>query len=218
MYRLYLVTDRHATRDRSLVDVVAAAVLGGVDAVQMREKDLAGGALYRLASELCRVCHAGGAEFLVNDHVDVAIACGADGVHLPTTSFTPEDARVLIGAGKRIGCSAHSTTQAERAAAGGADFIVAGPVFDTPSKRAYGQPMGLAAFASIAGASAIPVLGIGGINAGNAGAVGACGASGVALIRAILAADDPEAAARRIRAALRAAPSPRRAALRLTED
>jgi thiamine-phosphate pyrophosphorylase len=206
MYRLYLVTDRHATRGRPLVEVVAAAVRNGVDGVQLREKDLDGGALYRLGCKLREVCHAGGAELLINDRIDVALACGADGVHLPVNSFTPGDARALLGAGKRIGCSAHSLAEAQRSAVGGADFVVLGPVFETPSKRAWGEPLGLAPFAAIARTFPIPVLGIGGIQAANARTVLDHGAAGVAVIGAIVAADDVAGATRSIAAALPTTP------------
>lgn len=201
MYRLLLVTDRHATRGRPLGAVVAAALRGGVDAVQLREKDLDGGELCRLGRELAALCRAAGAAFLVNDRIDVALACGADGVHLPVTSFAPADARALLGSERRVGGSAHSAAELDRLAAGGADFAVLGPVFDTPSKRAYGPPLGLDAFAAIARASPIPVIGIGGIDAPGAAAVRAAGACGMAAIRAILAADDPEQAARGLAAA-----------------
>lgn len=201
MFRLLLVTDRHATRGRPLDGVVAAALRGGVDAVQLREKDLDGGALCRLGRELAALCRAAGAAFLVNDRIDVALACGADGVHLPVTSFAPEDARALLGGDRRVGGSAHSAAELARLAAGGADFAVLGPVFATPSKRAWGPPLGLERFAAIAAASAIPVVGIGGIDADRAGAVLAAGACGVAAISAILGADDPEQAARRLAAA-----------------
>jgi len=201
MFRLLLVTDRHATRDRPLVEVVAAALRGGVDAVQLREKDLDGGALYRLGCELRALCTAAGAKLLVNDRIDVALACGADGVHLPVRSFDPADARALLGAGKLIGCSTHSRDEAQRAAAGDADYVVLGPIFATPAKRPYGEPLGLDTFARVARSIALPVLGIGGIDAASAADVRASGAIGVAVIAAILAADDPEAAARAIRGA-----------------
>lgn len=199
MFRLYLVTDRTATRGRPLVEVVAAAIRGGVDAVQLREKDLDGRELCELGWALRAVCDAGGAKLLINDRIDVAVACGADGVHLPTTSFTPAEARALLGRGKIIACSTHSIAEARQASNAGANFVVAGPVFDTPSKRPYGDPLGLDGFAEIASAVPIPVVGIGGITEDTATSVRDRGGTGVAVITAILGTADPEAAARALR-------------------
>jgi thiamine-phosphate pyrophosphorylase len=182
-----------------LLDVVEAALRGGADAVQLREKDLSARALHDLACRLRGLCDRYGARLLINDRIDVALAVKADGVHLPVNSFLPADARRLLGDDRFIGSSVHNFAEARAAAAGGSDFIVFGPVFDTPSKRAYGPPVGLDALAQVAREAAVPVIAIGGISAESVDAVGREGASGVAVIGAILEAEDPQAAAWGIR-------------------
>jgi len=202
LLHLYLITDRQRTKGRPLLDVVDAALQGGVDAVQLREKDLPGGALFALASRLRELTHRHGARLLINDRVDIALAVGADGVHLPVDSFRPKDARRLLGADALIGASTHSVEQARAAATDGADFVVFGPVFETPSKRAFGTPLGLASLAQVTQAVAVPTLAIGGLTAGRVPSVRDRGAFGVAVIAAIMAADDPRAAAAALRDAL----------------
>src|ERR1043166_4223314 len=148
-FRLYLVTDRTRTGGRPLLEVVEAALDGGVDAVQLREKDLPTDELVDLATRLVGLCRRHGARLLINDRIDVALAVGADGVHLPVDSFRVADARSLLGNAALIGASAHHAGAARSAAAAGADFVVFGPVFDTPSKRVFGPPVGLAALAAV---------------------------------------------------------------------
>jgi thiamine-phosphate pyrophosphorylase len=197
--RLYLVTDRKRTRGRPLTEVVAAALRGGIEAVQVREKDLPTSDLLRLCLALRPLCRAHGAALLVNDRIDVAVAAGADGVHLPVDSFAPSDARRLLGPRAIIGASTHSEKEACVAVDGGADFIVFGPVFDTPEKRRFGPPVGLDALAAVVRRVSVPVLGIGGIDAQRAGPVRAAGARGVAVVSSILEAPDPARQARALR-------------------
>ena len=201
-FSLYLVTDRQRTAGRPLLEVVEAALQGGVDAVQLREKDLPAAALFALATHLRDLTRRYGARLLINDRIDIALAVGADGVHLPVDSFAPADARRLLGPDALIGVSTHSVEQARAAAAGGADFIVFGPVFDTPLKRAFGTPLGLDALAHVTGAVRVPVLAIGGLTADRVASVRQRGAHGVAVVAAILAADDPRMAAAALRAEL----------------
>ena len=201
-FRLYLVTDRTQTAGRPLATVVEAALAGGVDAVQLREKDLPSAELLDLATRLHPLCKRYHVPLLINDRVDIALAVGAEGVHLPADSFTPADARRLLGPEALIGASTHSLAEAQAAGNGGADFIVFGPVFDTQSKRAFGAPTGLEALAEVARAVALPVLAIGGINAQRATSIRARGADGVAVVSAVLAAPRPELAAAALRAAL----------------
>lgn len=195
---LYLVTDRRQTGGRALGDVVEAALRGGARLVQLREKDLSGLALTQLGDELRAVTRRHGALLLVNDRVDVALAVEADGAHLAGTSMAPGDVRPLLGPNRWIGASAHSAAQAKEAEAGGADFVVFGPVFETPSKARYGPPVGLDAFVEAKGALTIPVLAIGGIKAENVAQVARAGADGFAVISAILTDPDPESATRRL--------------------
>src|SRR2546422_2704351 len=142
-FSLYLVTDRHQARGRSLQDVVSAALRAGVRAIQLREKDLPTRPLLALARELTDLARSYGARVLVNDRADVCLAAGSDGTHLPATGLRPAAARRLLGPDRLIGASAHSADEAARAETDGADFIVLGPIFTMPSKRAFGPPIGL---------------------------------------------------------------------------
>jgi thiamine-phosphate pyrophosphorylase len=196
-----LVTDRHATGGRDLVEVVTAALDAGLPAVQLREKDLPGRPLLALAEALRAATARAGALLIVNDRIDVAVAAGADGVHLGGGSVPVEVARRLLPPGALVGVSTHAP--AEAAAAAGADFVFFGPVYATPSKSTYGPPQGVTRLADAVRAAAVPVLAIGGITVHEVAAVRAAGAAGVAVIRAILGAPDPAVATRGILAALR---------------
>jgi len=142
---------------------------------------------------------------LINDRLDVALALDAAGVHLAGHSLPTAVARRVLGAGKLLGVSTHSVGEACRAAEDGADFIVFGPVFTTPSKVAYGPPQGLQQLRTVARAVPIPVIAIGGIDHTNLPQVVQAGAYGVAMIRAVLAASDPQKATQQLQAALAAA-------------
>jgi thiamine-phosphate pyrophosphorylase len=198
--RLYLITDRTATAGRPLLDVVRAALAGRSPqvgdvvpavAVQLREKDLPGRALFELARALRTITRDAGAWLFVNDRLDVALAAGADGVHLGGGSLPIADVRALAPR-LRIGVSTHARADVERAARGGASFVVFGPVFDTPSKRALGSPLGLHAL-SDACAVGVPVLALGGVTPENAPACVGVGAAGVACIRPVMCATNPSA-------------------------
>ena len=199
-FRLYFVTDRRQTAGRPLYDVVHAALDGGVRAVQLREKDLEGGELYRLAGRLRDLTARYAARLLINDRLDVALAAGADGIHLGQTSLPVSTARQLLGPDKLIGVSTHSPD--EITAAQGADFVVFGPVYFTPSKAGYGQPQGLARLRQAVRRSPAPVFAIGGIHADRIAAVRNAGAHGVALISALSAAAEPSRAAHELLARL----------------
>lgn len=204
--RLYLVTDRHQTR-RPLCEVVEAALAGGVDAVQLREKDLGARDLLSLAEELRRVSEAAETLLLVNDRVDVALACGAAGVHLTGSSLPVAQARALLGPDRLLGASTHSLAEAQAAERDGVDFVVFGPIFPTPSKSAYGEPQGLDRLRAVCAQIACPVVAIGGITSERVPSVLAAGAYGIAVISAIIAAADPQAVAQELRLQL-AAPAP----------
>ena len=195
-FRLYFVTDRKQTANRPLVDVVQAALDGGVRAIQVREKDLEGRELYELAEQLRALTMRYQAQLLINDRIDVALAVEADGVHLGHNSFSVKDARRLLGTEKLIGVSTHS--QQEITAAREADFIAFGPVYYTPSKAAYGEPQGLNRLREAVSQSAVPVFAIGGIKADRVAEVLETGAHGIAMISALSAATDPAQAARDI--------------------
>ncbi len=193
---LHLVTDRRLVAD--LPARVLAALRGlrpRTAAVQLREKDLGGRALLGLALALRRACHEAGQLLIVNDRIDVALAAGADGVHLPSAGVPVEEARRLLGAGALIGRSCHSLADVDSARAAGADYATFSPIHDTPSKREYGAPLGIAALREAA-AAGLPLVALGGIDADNAREAREAGAVGVAAIRAWLVGDDPAGAVR----------------------
>jgi thiamine-phosphate pyrophosphorylase len=200
--RLLLVTDRHQTRGRELVGVVRACLDAGLPAVQVREKDLE-------ARELAPVCRAlreptreRGALLIVNDRADVALAVGADGVQRTATSLSVADLRTVADKRLLIGASVHSLDEARAAEDDGADWVVFGPVYDTPSKRMFGAPQGLHALERVSAAMRIPVIAIGGITVERVRPVRATGAAGVAVISAILDTDSPAEATRQFIATL----------------
>jgi thiamine-phosphate pyrophosphorylase len=164
-------------------------------AVQLREKSLAGAALLALGQRLAEVCHAHGQLLLVNERVDVALACGADGVHLPVTAIGPAQARRLLGPAALIGVSCHSAAEVARALAGGAGYASFGPVWATPSKARHGSPVGLEALRQ-ACRLGLPLVALGGVEPASAPLARQAGAAGVAAIRAWLTGPDPAAAVR----------------------
>jgi thiamine-phosphate pyrophosphorylase len=197
-FDLYLVTDRKQTGGRELVEVVEQALAGGIQAVQLREKDLDGAELFRLAEALKRSCARHRARLLINDRIDIALAVDADGVQLGAASMPIGAARELLGGDKLIGASIHSLQEAQQAVRDGADFVLFGPVYFTPSKAVYGAPQGIARLKEVVEKISIPVYAIGGITGGNVEEIKKIGASGVALIAAVMSAPDPAAAARAI--------------------
>jgi thiamine-phosphate pyrophosphorylase len=197
-FDLYLVTDRSQTPGRDLLWVLEQALDGGVKAVQLREKDLGGKELFDLAEKTRELCIRYDARLLVNDRIDVALAVDADGVQVGAASIPIDAARKLLGPGKLIGASIHSLAEAQQAERNGADFILFGPVYFTASKAAYGTPQGLAALRRVVEQISAPVYAIGGINAESINAARATGIRGVALISAIINAENPKAATKRI--------------------
>jgi thiamine-phosphate pyrophosphorylase len=201
---LTLVTDRTQTRGRDLAAVVAECLAAGLPAVQAREKDLGAAELAELCRRLRALTHDTAARLIVNDRVDVALAVGADGVQRTHASLPVDHIRRIAGTRLRIGASVHSLEEGVDAEVRGADWIVFGPVYDTPSKRRWGAPQGLDRLAKLAAAVRIPVLAIGGISPERVAAVRAAGAAGVAAIAAILDTDSPADATRRFLEALAA--------------
>jgi thiamine-phosphate pyrophosphorylase len=200
--RLVLVTDRHQTRGRDLVRLVGDCVVAGLPAVQVREKDLGALEVAALCRQLLAAITPARCLFVVNDRVDVALAVGADGVQRTSTSLPVSDIRGIVKNGMLIGASVHSLEESIEAEAAGADWVTFGPVYDTPSKRAYGAPQGLGALGRVARAVRIPVIAIGGITPERVEEVRGAGARGVAVISAILAAESPASAVRAFREAL----------------
>jgi thiamine-phosphate pyrophosphorylase len=200
--RLCLVTDRTQTRERDLISVVAECLAAGLPAVQVREKDLPAADLARLCRALRPLTTARGARLIVNDRVDVALAVGADAVQRTGTSLSIEDIRAVAGRRLLVGASVHGLDEARQAEAAGADWLVFGPVYDTPAKRGYGPPQGVDALARVAAAVRVPVIAIGGLTPERVPEVRAAGAAGVAVISAILGAERPGDATRRFLDAL----------------
>lgn len=190
-FNLYLITDRKGCAGRSLVSVVEEALKGGARAVQLREKGLLARELYEMAQEMRGLTARYGAKLFINDRIDIALAVDADGVHLGERSIPADVARKVLGAERLIGVSCHGMESAVAARDRGADFITFGPVFFTPSKSAYGEPVGIEALSHVADLVRLPVFAIGGIAGSRAREVVSAGAQGVALISAILSADDP---------------------------
>lgn len=205
--RLYIITDSRATSSRALPSVLAAA-LGAIPAgaalVQLREPHLATRELVALARDVAFIVKSYGGRLLINDRLDVALAVGAEGVHLRESSMSVARARAAAAAGGApehflIGASVHSADAAVARATEGADLVVLGPVWATPSKAAYGAPLGLDAVDQAAGPVAeagAALFGVGGVDRGDrVRDLRARGAFGAAMIRAVMSAPDPAKAA-----------------------
>ena len=198
-YSLYLVTDRGLSRGRSTLEIVRAAVRGGVTCVQLREKTGSTRGFIEEAVSVKAFLNSCGVPLIINDRVDVALAVGADGVHLGQSDLPLAAARSLVGPEMVIGISVESVRDAVEAQAAGADYLGVSPVLATPTKTDTAAPLGLAGLRAIREAVKTPLVAIGGLNRDNAAAAIRNGADGVAVVSAIVAADDPEQAARAIR-------------------
>lgn len=205
---LCLVTDRRIGDERTLISRISQAVAGGVDLVQLREKDLPGGKLLELAEELKKSV-GDSALLVVNERVDVAAAAVADGAQLGEAALPVAVARDILGREALIGRSVHSLEGAARAAREGADFLVVGTIYATTSHPGE-EPAGPGLIKRIAAVCSVPLIGIGGINPSNIGEVMQAGASGAAVITSILASPDPQKAAQELKQAMLAALPARR--------
>jgi thiamine-phosphate pyrophosphorylase len=194
--RLYFVADGGGM-ERAL----DGALAGGADLFQLRDKDASDEALLAAAAIARERCHAAGALFVVNDRPDLAAACGADGVHVGQDDTPVARAREVVGDDMIVGLSTHSAQQAEAGSRSGADYVAVGPVHATPTKQ--GRPaIGVEPIRYAAAHVDVPWFAIGGIDAGTVGEVVQAGARRIVVVRAIAEADDPEAAARALRAAV----------------
>eukprot|EP00873_Tetraselmis_striata_P014891 jgi/Tetstr1/435155/TSEL_002612.t1 len=202
-YSVYAVTDRacNAAAGRSAVEAAAAAIDGGATVIQLREKDIGGGEFSELARRVIAIARPRGVPVLINDRIDVALAAGADGVHVGQSDIALADARRLLGSTAIIGISAGTVAEAVAAADGGADYVGVGALYPTATKP-DADHIGLDALAEVRAAVRLPIVGIGGVTAGNAAAVVGAGADGVAVVSAIFAAPDVAAATREIRDAV----------------
>jgi thiamine-phosphate pyrophosphorylase len=201
---LYVILDRTVARGRDLVTLLEATIAGGCRMVQLREKQWPSGRLLALAGQLLARCREAGATFIVNDRVDLAVALGADGVHVGQDDLPPGLARPMLRPGMLLGVSTHSLEQARTAQAAGADYVAVGAMFPTATKPDF-ELVGPDLIRKLRTEIRAPLIGIGGITHDNVGEVIQAGAAGVAVISAVCAADDPEHATRGFIEAIRAA-------------
>lgn len=192
--RLLLVTDRHQTKGRPLVPLLQRVLTAGAPAIQLRERDLSVRDLLALAREVQALTAAHRSPLLINDRIDIALTLEGAGVHLRSNSLPVSVARQLLGADRLLGVSVHGVEEAVQAEAQGADYVIFGPVYETPSKQAFGPPLGLHSLEQVCRLVRIPIMGIGGVTAARVGELRQAGAFGVAVITAILGADDVESA------------------------
>ncbi|MEF8937533.1 thiamine phosphate synthase [Halobacteriaceae bacterium SHR40] len=201
-FETYLVTQENLSAGRSTESIVTDALAGGVDAVQVREKDRSAADQLRVARALREPTAEAGVALVVNDRVDVAVAAAADGVHLGQDDLPVETARQQLGEDAIIGQSVSTVEEATVAEAAGADYLGVGTIYNTDSKDDAGAAIGLDAVEAIADAVEIPLVGIGGVTPERAPDVAAAGADGAAVITAITQADDPAAATRELASAI----------------
>ena len=195
--RLCLVTDRALAGGRSVLDVALAAAQGGATMVQLREKEATTRAFVEEARALKAMLTPLGVRFLVNDRLDVALAVDADGLHVGQDDLPVAEARRLLGPGKIVGLSITELEQARAADAAAADYLGVGPIYRQQTKDDASPPLGVAGLRAIRDLTQKPIVAIGGLTPDNSAPVIAAGADGLAVVSAIVAADDPEAAARR---------------------
>lgn len=199
IYGLYIISDTSVSRGRSHEEVVAAALTGGARVVQLREKWMGVRELYPVALRIRELTRQAGAAFIVNDMIDLAMAVGADGVHIGQDDMPATAARKILGPYMVIGVSTHSIQEAYAAVRDGADYIGYGPMFATGTKDA-GEPKGPEGLREIRAKIELPIAAIGGINADNAASVIDAGADALAVISAVSGSDDMAAAAKAISA------------------
>jgi len=198
---LYIITGAYPELGRSHLDVARAALEGGADAIQLRAKDLGGRDMLELSLRIREMVDRSGKDclFMVNDRVDVALAAGADGVHLGQDDLPAADARTLIGGDMILGVSAVTPEMAEKAQDEGADYLGVGPAFPTPTKPDAGIVIGIEGIQNTSQAVDVPVVAIGGINQSNAVQVLEAGVDGIAVISAVATAENMLDAVLRLR-------------------
>ena len=202
-WRLYVITDEQVGRGRSHLQIAEAAILGGADVLQLRDKESTSGRLFQVALQLRKLTREAKVPLIVNDRLDIALAVDADGVHLGQADLPASVARNIMGSGRILGVSAETVAEAMAAEKDGADYLGVGPVFEARgTKPDAGDPRGLELIAEIRRHCRLPIVAIGGIDAENARKVLEAGADAAAVISAIAAADDIEEAARRMKGIL----------------
>lgn len=195
---LYAVTSRAWTGEHTLLWQVEQALKGGVTCVQLREKQADPRQLLEEAEQMAQLCRRYGVPFLINDDLELALACGADGVHVGQQDLSPREVRRRAGDRLIVGVSAHSVAEARQAAADGADYLGVGAMFAT-STKSDARPLPHQTLREICQAVELPVVAIGGIQPDNLMQLAGCGADGVALVSAIFGAEDIQAQCRRLR-------------------
>lgn len=199
LLRLYAVTDRAWTGKQTLAQQVECALRGGVTLVQLREKKMERDAFLAEAKEIHALCRRYGVPLIINDDVELALACGADGIHVGQSDMRAGDVRARVGKGMIVGVTAKTVGQALAAQDEGADYLGSGAVFGT-STKADAKPMSLETLRSICKAVDIPVVAIGGVNRQNLPQLAGTGVSGAAIVSGIFAAQDIECECRALRA------------------
>jgi thiamine-phosphate pyrophosphorylase len=195
---VYLITDPVLTGARSVIETVEAAIAGGATVIQLRDPEAKTRALVEEARAILALTKAAGVPFIVNDRIDVALAAGADGVHVGQSDMTVADARRLIGPDPILGLSITSEADLDVSDLNGVDYLGVGPVFATTTKLDAAPPISAGGLEAIAARTTLPIVAIGGLHAGNAADAIAAGAHGIAVVSAICAAPDPEAATREL--------------------
>ncbi|NIP43678.1 MAG: thiamine phosphate synthase [candidate division Zixibacteria bacterium] len=198
-YSLYLVTDRGLSRGRTSMEIIEAAVKGGVTVVQLREKHANTREFLHEALKVRNFCREKNILFIINDRLDIAQSVDADGVHLGQDDLPIEYARRFLGPDKIIGTSAFNETEAMEAEKAGADYLGISPIFTTPTKPELETGIGIDGLRKIRKSAKIPMVGIGGLGSTNAYDVIMAGADGIAVVSAIVSAADPEKAAAEIK-------------------
>ena len=190
--KLMLITDGSLEADSSAIDIIISACRSGLPAIQLREKSMETRKLWELAAMLHQKTSEYKTFFSINDRIDIAIALNADGIQLSEKSLPPQIAKKL-NPSLMVGVSVHSLEMGQRAEQEGADYLVFGPIFDTPSKRAFGPPQGLSQLKKMTSTLSIPVLAVGGITPLNAKSCIEAGAHGVAAINVFMQSQDIKA-------------------------
>lgn len=200
LWRLHVLTDSKASRGRSHLQVAEEAIAGGADVLQLRDKEASSGRLYMEALRLRKLTRDAKVPFIVNDRLDIALAVDADGVHVGQSDLPASVVREIMGPGKILGVSVATAEEAIRAEKDGADYLGVGPVFEARgTKPDTVEPLGVDCIARIRRHCRLPIVAIGGINAENARKVREAGADAVAVISAIVSADDISQATRRLK-------------------
>jgi thiamine-phosphate pyrophosphorylase len=195
---VYLITDRALSGARGVLETVAAAIAGGATMVQLRDPEAKTRALVEEARAIHALTRPAGVPFIVNDRVDVALAAGADGVHVGQADMTVADVRALIGPKPILGLSITSEADLDVSDFRGVDYLGVGPVFQTSTKPDAAPPINAGGLEAIVARTKIPIVAIGGLHAGNAADAITAGAHGIAVVSAICAAPDAEAATREL--------------------